>query len=196
MPATPAKRSSTPIEWYQFANSSWFMSGWEPSSVRAASVRSSIRRTAVVTDAPTDAARASNAWSFWRLTWPRQSRAVRPASTMNTASSSHATHVRDPLVLIAVRCVIGPLRVFGPRASRLIRLSVQGLEAGPHRGERRLRAGAQLGQQVAAVERGDGRLLHELGEHGGGRLGPAVLGAGHDREQRRRVLGRQPARVR
>ena len=45
-----------------------FVSGWEPSNVRAASVRSSIRRTAIVTEAPTEAACAANAWSFWRLT--------------------------------------------------------------------------------------------------------------------------------
>ena len=52
------------------------MSGREPSSVRAASVRSSIRRTAVVTDAPIEAAWAVKACSFWRLTWSRHSQAV------------------------------------------------------------------------------------------------------------------------
>src|SRR4051794_6978422 len=83
------------------------MSGREPSSVRAASVRSSMRRTAVVTEAPVEAAWAAKDWSFWRLTWARQSAAVRPARATKTASRSHAIHVLAPLVLIAVRCIVG-----------------------------------------------------------------------------------------
>src|SRR3954468_12486399 len=79
---------------YQPANSADVVSGREPSIVRAASVRSSIRRTAVVTDPPIDAAWAANAWSFWRLTCPRQNSAVVPARTTKTASSSQAVHVR------------------------------------------------------------------------------------------------------
>ena len=67
--------------------------------MRAASVRSSIRRTAVVTEAPIEAAWAAKAWSFWRWTWARQSAALRPARTTKTASSSQDIHVRAPLVL-------------------------------------------------------------------------------------------------
>ena len=65
-------------------------------------MRSSIRRTAVVTEAPIEAAWAVKAWSFWRLTWPRHSHAVVPAIGMKTASSSQAVHVLA-LVLIAFR---------------------------------------------------------------------------------------------
>ena len=95
-PATPLKRRSTPIELYHDAKLSLVSRGSPATSVRAASVRSSIRRTAVVTDAPTDAACAANAWSFWRCTWLRHSPADRHASTTKTASSNQDIQVRGP----------------------------------------------------------------------------------------------------
>ena len=87
---------TTPIDAYQAAKPSLVSSGSLASRVRAASVRSSIRRTAVVTDAPTDAAWAANAWSFWRCTCARQSAAERQASATKTASSNQDIQVRGP----------------------------------------------------------------------------------------------------
>src|SRR3954462_14322562 len=85
---------------YQPPTSAAGVPGREPSIVRAASVRSSIRWTAVVTEAPIDAACAAKACSFWRLTWARQRSAVVPASATNPTSSSQAIQVLFELIAL------------------------------------------------------------------------------------------------
>src|SRR4051812_29013976 len=130
-----------------------------------------MRRTAVITEAPVEAAWLAKAWSLRCATWARQSAAVRAASATKTTSSSHAIQV---LVRIAVRCLIGPTLVVGCGG---LRLTERG-EPVARGGERELGLRAQLREQVAAVHRGDEGALHELCELGLARLVEPLLGLG------------------
>src|SRR3954454_23465714 len=81
------------IPLYHSANWRLERSGLAASSVRAASVRSSIRCTAVVTDAPTVAACAANACSLSPRTCSRTFTVTGTASSTKAARISQADRV-------------------------------------------------------------------------------------------------------